>query len=154
MNSLQLKCAINSVPCLKQQVKGVFSRDNLPGKVLQFPSAYICNTDYSTGPGIHWIAIRFNSPETCEFFDSFGQFPSKYGPEFCDFIDKNSKICVFNNVKLQGTNSDTCGYHVLYYLIMKCLNINFKMLVNGLYNHKDADNFVYQYITNVLNRYK
>ena len=67
MNSLQLKYAINYVPRLKQQVEGVFYRDNLLEKVSKFPSAYICNTDYSTGAGILWIAIRSNTPVMCDF---------------------------------------------------------------------------------------
>jgi hypothetical protein len=45
---------------------GVFSRDRLPDK----PRLLVCNTDPSSRPGQHWIAIYVGEDGRGEYFDS------------------------------------------------------------------------------------
>ena len=55
----------------KRYFKGVFARDNIPF-IISYPCSLIINTDPSTRPGEHWLALFFNSKKEAEFFDSFG----------------------------------------------------------------------------------
>ena len=48
---------------------GVYSRDNLPGKIND--GAYVINLDEYSDIGTHWIALYVNT-KTVTYFDSFG----------------------------------------------------------------------------------
>ena len=51
---------------------GVFPADRLPSRITQFPRGLVANTDPSTKPGMHWVAMYFPDTSTSEFFDSYG----------------------------------------------------------------------------------
>ena len=53
---------------------GTFSRDTLP-RSIKNNFLFIVNTDPSTKPGEHWVAISKNSDGTGEYFDSYGLPP-------------------------------------------------------------------------------
>ena len=93
---------------------GVFPSDRLP-KNIQPPCGFIVNTDPSTQPGTHWIAIFF-SPETVEYFDSYGQKPSTTS------ISKwllDYKPYWINKKRIQGPGSSVCGHYCTYFLIQR-----------------------------------
>ena len=46
---------------------------------MEYPGSYVVNTDPSTAPGGHWVAMFFNNPRSAEFFDSYGLHPLVYG---------------------------------------------------------------------------
>ena len=46
---------------------------------MEYPGSYVANTDPSTAPGGHWVAMFFNNPRSAEFFDSYGLHPIVYG---------------------------------------------------------------------------
>ena len=48
---------------------GVYSRDNLPGKIKD--KAYVINLNESSGIGTHLMALYVNT-KTVTYFDSFG----------------------------------------------------------------------------------
>jgi hypothetical protein len=47
----------NNFPFLKKQFKGFFSIDTLNSAMLKYREFCICNTDKSTGLGIHWFCV-------------------------------------------------------------------------------------------------
>ncbi|GFT96544.1 uncharacterized protein TNCV_5022101 [Trichonephila clavipes] len=55
---------------------GVYSRDTLPP--LQENMCAIVNSDDSSQPGTHWLALFVNDKRKLEFYDSFGQPPVLY----------------------------------------------------------------------------
>ena len=55
MNAIEFENALRSNRFAEQYVVGVFAADRLPAK--EFPGAYIVNTDTSSQPGQHWVAI-------------------------------------------------------------------------------------------------
>ena len=57
--------------------KGVYPKDQLP--TVEYPGSYVVNTDPSTAPGEHWVAMFFNNPRSAEFFDSYCLHPIVYG---------------------------------------------------------------------------
>jgi hypothetical protein len=56
MQSSDFEKYFDTFPQLKKHFKGIFSINTLP-KSLKFRDFLICNTDISTGPGIHWFFI-------------------------------------------------------------------------------------------------
>ena len=145
MNTYQLKEIIKRDKCLSGSVKGVFSPDTLPLRVSTYPSVYISNTENSDKPGKHWVVFWFGSPIHAEFYDSFGRLPQTYSSKFDDFLKNNTTFCLYNNVQVQRKNSDTCGYHVLFYLMLKCEKISMSEIVEEL-SRLNADNFVVSYV--------
>ena len=67
---------------------GVFPADRLPSRITQFPRGLVANTDPSTKPGMHWVAMYFPDASTSEFFDSYGFPPSFYSPYFEKLLGK------------------------------------------------------------------
>lgn len=147
MNTEQLQCVLRENKCLSVLVNGVYSPDTLPEKVTSYPSAYICNTDYSYLPGRHWVVFWFKSKDYGEFYDSFGQTPKHYKIEFEQFLQRNVVSYVYNNIPLQNARATVCGYHVLYFLLMKCFGLNMKDMTDFLKTLTSPDQYVYQYVS-------
>lgn len=82
----------------------------------------VINTDYSSGPGIHWVSIFIDcTKELCsfEYFDSGG---GTILPEILKFfkklksqLKKNSIIIHVSN-RIQQRDNHSCGPYSLYYL--------------------------------------
>lgn len=147
MNTDQLICVIRENACFSDKVKGVFSPDTLPSKVSFYPSAYICNTDESHLPGRHWVAFWFQSPRYAEFYDSLGHCPSYYDERFKRFLKDNSNIWKYTTKAVQTNRSMTCGYHVLFYLLMKCLDHTLPDIIGLLLEQDVPDQYVYDFIS-------
>lgn len=145
MNTTQIECVLRHDRRLTRYVKGVFSSDTLPIRVRDYPSAYICNTDPSRSPGMHWIVFWFEG-NVVEFFDSFGHPPSYYTPRFDRFWSDNVPTCRYNSQQLQRDDSDTCGHHVLYYLNQKVKKTPLVDIVQTLYRKDDPDDYVRRYV--------
>ena len=141
MDSLELQHIVNQLGALKRIFKGIYSSNNLPAHVYQYPSAYICNTDPVGTRGRHWVAFWFTNARECEFYDSFGKRPEEYSPNMRDFIDRNAYVCIYNNAQLQNKDAMTCGFHVLFYLYFRCKGVSMIDIVKALTN-EPADDIV------------
>ena len=82
---------------------GVYSRDNLPGKIKD--GTYAINLDKYSDIGTHWIALYINT-ETVTYFDSFGV--EHIPKEIKNFI--NNKNVIANISRIQEYDSVKCGY--------------------------------------------
>ena len=126
MDALDLKLICSADTALAGQFKGVYSYDNLPPTISAFPSAYICNTDKTTGRGKHWVAIHFDSDKKCSFFDSYGIKPLG---RFRTFTLHNSNgPVVFNKKWLQAPTSHNCGLYVLYFLFHAARGVTLEVI--------------------------
>ena len=141
MDSLELQHIVNQFKSLKQTFRGIYSSNNLPIHVYQYPSAYICNTEPAGTRGSHWVAFWFQNTNECEFYDSFGKRPEDYSPNMRDFIDRNGYVCTYNNVQLQSKDATTCGFHVLFYLYFRRKGVPMITFVKTLAN-EPADDIV------------
>lgn len=146
MNTDQLQCIIGESKCLSAYVKGIFSPDTLPLHVTLYPSAYICNTDPSYLPGRHWVVFWFSNESQAEFYDSLGHGPEHNDPRFSTFLKNNAVSFRYNDVSLQHMHATTCGYHVLFYLLMKCKHKQMQDIVRLLKSKQSPDRYVYQYM--------
>lgn len=147
MNYQQLRCAVEEDVSLKSVVTDIYASDVLPTFVQSYPSAYICNTDPSSKPGQHWVAFWFTNSRELEFYDSLGQSPEFYNSHFVRFIENNTETCVYNNVSVQRKHSDKCGYHVLYFLLVKCRGFNMSDIVIFLQKCIFPDKYVYEIVS-------
>lgn len=117
MNAQQIYSVLMSDVCARRVFQGVYPRDRLP-RVVRHPSIFIINTDASSGPGLHWVAVSFNHFGYCEYFDSFGVPPVH--SDIVDFMHRNSyHPYTYNQRFLQDLTSSACGLYVIYYVLMK-----------------------------------
>ena len=147
MNTNQLLCAIRESSCLSSLTETVYSTDTLPNTVTSYPSAFVCNTDPQHLPGKHWIVFWFQDSYHSECYDSLGHLPGAYDCNFDYFLQRNTVKCVYNNEPLQKEGADTCGYHVLFYLLMKCRSLPLINIVEQLKKSDSSDKFVVDYVT-------
>ena len=113
---------------------GVFSIDTLPKRI---PINYflICNTDTSSGPGIHWFALFRASKSNLECFDSLGVNTAKQ--QILRAINFSGvKKLKFNESQLQPNNSSLCGQFSIYFLFERLHNLDYKFheLLNELFS--------------------
>ena len=151
MDTLQLEYLFRRPHIVKNTMKGVFSRDNLPTQHTR-PALYICNTDTTQYPGEHWVIFFFPKEyhEPIEYFDSYGRSPHIY-PEFVKFIGHNN--FVYNDVLVQQPLAITCGYHVFYYGFSRCigesrLTVLKRYAENRMYNDDMVTKFTFKHIYN------
>jgi Ulp1 family protease len=118
--------------------KGVFSSDQLPELTKQVSPkddivAVILNTDPSHKKGKHWVSLFIDTKndKSVEYYDSFGEDPPK-------LIEKDLKKLIekldpstylkykINRIVHQRTDSDTCGYHAMMFLVSRMEGKPFK----------------------------
>jgi len=137
MNTKQLECVINCDSIMKNNVLGVYARNQIPKHIVTFPCGFIVNTDNSDLAGTHWLAFYFQSKDKSEFFDSYG-----HSPDYFNFI-----ASAYNDKRVQSNTSDVCGQYCLYYLMNRCRGKSMKSTLNQFgddYNKNDAfvNNFI------------
>ena len=62
---------LDNFETVKKHFQGTYSAENLPKK-LKPNSFIICNTDVSSGIGIHWYCVFKHGSNILECFDSLG----------------------------------------------------------------------------------
>ena len=111
MNSLDIENL-----CLQQGVKrflGCFPSDVMPPVPSKFPTCFILNTDNSSKPGDHWVAVILNQ-NNCIFFDSFG-LPI-LNPLLVQFLSQRYKKAIFSTKCIQHFQSIRCGEFCVAFL--------------------------------------
>lgn len=102
---------------------GVYPCDRIPD-IKPFTSMII-NTDVSSGPGEHWIAVYIGS-KTMYFFDSFGRDIDDFSNPFRNYMKNFSRDY---NVKvesrlLQSLFSNMCGYWCIFYIFCRTCRLD------------------------------
>ncbi len=88
---------------------GVLPCDYLPKTPLKnLPAMLIFNTDPSTEPGQHWVAVYINNDGVSCFFDSFGGAPKDphFQKNIRDFFKNNSIRMDYSKKQVQDFTSD------------------------------------------------
>ncbi len=139
MDTVQLTRLMKSDSVTNREFIGVFPSDylNTSFEIKRYPSALIVNTDESTEPGQHWIAIYFDAGRSCEFFCSFGIPPQFYNKTWNDFISRWSIGPLrYNSCIVQRIDSLACGAHCCYVLYHRCNGVPFEDIL-GSYDLKN-----------------
>ena len=74
MNTLPIECLLKNDSKTKSIFKKVCALDQLEKPT--FPSAYVINSDPSSEPGKHWVAVYFDKRGRVEYFDCYGLSPT------------------------------------------------------------------------------
>lgn len=105
---------------------GAFAIDKIPN-ISKRPISMIVNTDPSSMPGEHWIAIYLEGNKKGEYFDSFG-FPPRDGiKEFLNEQCPDGWRC--SNIMLQQISAITCGAYCVMYIKMRSLGYTLKQFI-------------------------
>ena len=124
---------------------GVYSRDNLPGKIEN--GSYVINLDDYSDIGTHWIALYVNN-KTFTYFDSFGieHIPK----EVQKFIGNRS--IVTNIYRMQNYDSIMCGYSCIGFInyMFKGKSLTDYTNLFSSNNFKKNDDIILNYFLNKL----
>ena len=93
------------------------SADRVP-RVWTRSTAIDANTDNHNRPREHWVAFFLDKHGTATYFDSYGLPPMD--PRFRLRLRRNSIIHRWNDKKLQGTFSQSCGQYCCVFLYYMC----------------------------------
>jgi len=126
MNTNQINEYLKNFHCFL----GTFPEDKIFMKIEKKPAAMVVNTDPSSKPGTHWVAIFLNDDGTGEYFDPFG-FPP-LTERVINFINTNSPNgWDFNKITFQTpVLSKTCGIYCILFIKDRCRNISFRKFVS------------------------
>ena len=117
MDSIELH---NRVKNLKL-FRGIYPRNELYN--IKYLNGYIVvNTNDSSEPGEHWVAIYF-TPQKGEYFDPFGLPPLH--SDFVNFLNKKCSRWCYNNKTIQDPLSKKCGKYCIAFLLSKLKNVSF-----------------------------
>ena len=80
MNTLQIERLLKKDLRTKNIFKKVCALDQLEKPT--FPSAYAINSEPSSKPGEHWVAVYFDKRGRGDYFDNYGLSPTLIGLKF------------------------------------------------------------------------
>jgi len=96
---------------------GVFARDQLRNVNFQ-SGGFVINTDTSSQPGEHWVAIFIDKEGLVKYLDSFGLPPMH--EEILDFLDRvATRNWTYNSQPIQSVLSMSCGFFCYLYLVFR-----------------------------------
>ena len=130
LNTQNLIELLKKNPRTRRIFCGVLPIDYVPMKRVKRPCSFIVNTDPSTDPGQHWFAVYVprREKQPIEYFDSLGRKPHQ--PQILEFIRINSSPYMYNNIRIQSTESINCGKFALLYLYYRARGYTMKQYLN------------------------
>lgn len=121
MNTFEINKALK----LLAYFKGTYPRDKIP-VTKERPAAFIVNTDASSSPGTHWVAIFLDTDMRGEYFDPFGLPPLV--AEFNLYLAQNCPNgYTWSNQTIQNVsfNSTVCGQYCILFVKLRSLGYTF-----------------------------
>jgi hypothetical protein len=125
MDAKQLSTILQREPDTRPFFKGVFSADSVLTFSPCVPCAIIINTDPSSQPGRHWVAIFIDNTNQGQFFDSYGNKPEYYHPEWNLWLSKWTKKWTYSSRVVQPDSSVHCGVHSLFFILHCCQGLSY-----------------------------
>ena len=144
MNTDDIELFLRADSVCRRVFQGVFSLDTLPTN----PTLLISNTDPSTKPGRHWVAIFVDENARGEYFDSFGEPPSRH---FRDYMNRHCCEWVFNKRQLQSIISTFCGFYCCMYVMLRSRGVELNCTV-ALFTSDTGfnDSIVHSFVCNKI----
>ena len=136
---------LNNFPHLLKFCGGIFAKDRIPNKIKD-GYFFICNTDSSDGPGIHWFCL-IRLGHSIECFDSLGIDKEK--KEFLLSLPLFQQSFVreleLNTTQVQSSESSLCGEFTLFFIINRLHNqdLSFSILINEIFVYSQTSNETY-----------
>jgi hypothetical protein len=129
MDSVGISTILQQDELTRPYFKGVFSADNVLQFKPSYASAIVVNTDPSSEPGQHWVAIFIDKHGVGNFFDSYGNKPEYYHSAWNLWLSKWTKHWMYNSRVVQPDNSVHCGVHCLFFIHHRCQGMSFPKVV-------------------------
>ena len=145
MKSQELQSALTNNTATRNVVTGVYAANTVPPVFSKLPAACIINTDPSSRPGEHWIALYQEVPDVIEFFDSFGKDPSYHK---LDLEILSNKRIIKQDRKIQSDITTVCGQYCLFFIACRCGGKSFSQIVNVFSNSNINNDIVVLSFTN------
>lgn len=117
MNSLQIDALLRRHPTTRRYYIGCYASDRIPIALRYYPHCMIVNTDAERYSGEHWVAIYVVAPNRVEYYDSLGQWPPV--ENIARFLATFPYV-LYSRHAFQSERSSSCGYHAMYFLIIRC----------------------------------
>ena len=140
MQGFELNNFLENYPILKPHYLGIFAIDTLP-KFIKLRQFLICNTDSSSGTGLHWFSLLRNERNSVECYDSLGITTEKKEAllKHCNFRGIDS--LEFNENMFQSRNSNSCGQFTLYYIVQRMhnLDMSFDEFLEEIFDPENQD---------------
>lgn len=144
MNSLEISKILKHHHKSRTSYVGCFPSDMIP-LIKKYPASIVLNTDDSSSPGTHWVAIYCPNSYTVEYFDSYSMKPNE---NIAQFLSKFQKV-VTSNKPLQDVFSDVCGHFCIYFIINRSLGQSFHQIIDKLSKIKLNDEYVKHFVENL-----
>jgi hypothetical protein len=123
MNTTQIDSILLSNRHTRCVYGGCYPIDRLP-TIEKLPYALVVNSDKSSGPGIHWLALYFSASDTSDFFDSLGNRPHVYSSQLSKYMRTYSQNQWTNSQLVQSPLSATCGQHAIAFIVKRCAGLS------------------------------
>ena len=147
MNILQIERLLKKGLKSKTIFKKVCALDQLEKPT--FPSAYDINSDPSSEPGEHWVAVYFDKRGRGEYFDSY-RLPRTL-IDLDSYMDAYSLSgWIYNRKTLQTYFSSFCGRYCVYFILFCCRGVPLHAIVSDfMSNLTENDRSISRFIHNV-----
>ncbi len=137
MNTIELINILFKDKFSRKLFCGVLPIDELENFKFRKPCSLIVNTDESSKPGEHWIALFITRNGSLEYFDSYGIKPFK--KEIYQFIKKHQMKLIYNKKIIQNSLSINCGKFCLLFVLLRSRGFTMKKIVKFFVNKKYND---------------
>lgn len=126
--------ALRVDPVASHRMGGILASDQLRHIRGTPGSFYIVNTQPSTERGLHWVCFHLpvDRREATEFWDSLGEPPERYTPEFVSFLRRQGRPYSYYTKRLQDKRSSLCGAYCLYYIVNRCRGQSMASIASGI----------------------
>ena len=144
MNILQIEHLLKKGLKNKTIFKKVCALDQLEKPT--FPSAYVINSDPSSEPGEHWVAVYFVKRGRGEYFDIYGLPRTLI--DLDSYMDAYSLSgWIYNRKTLQPY---FCGRYCVYFILFRCRGVPLHAIVSDfMSNLTENDRSISRFIHNV-----
>ncbi|GFY52008.1 uncharacterized protein TNIN_365711 [Trichonephila inaurata madagascariensis] len=149
MSGIEVSSYLSFCSVTRPIFRGVYAANCIPDIRKYKRAAIVVNTDVSTGPGVHWLALFYENGKL-EFFDSFGRPPQYFGLHIIKYLQKYQNVDIVS-IPLQNPCSSVCGPYCIYYILKRSLGCSKMTIQNHLLtieNNLDRDHYVDEYLRN------
>ena len=164
MDSKQIEKILWADKWTQKGFLGCFPADRIPTTITKYPCSLVINLDTSKKPGTHWVAAYCENGSTIYYFDSFGSLNCIYPPflkpsPYCisgpnttiyDFLNRFDSVTT-NKFIYQSIFADTCAHYCIYFIHAMSIGIPFSKIVSILDTQHDPNNFVSNFVNNIVN---
>jgi len=139
LHGYEFKLYFQNLPIVNHFYKNVCSLDEIP-KFLKPKQFVVVNLSKQSEPGSHWFVIVRSDKTIYEVFNSLGFHNLDAVRPYLKL--RKSIDVVFNEHAYQLSNTSTCGYFCIYFIVHRILNndMSFHHLLDHIFDENNEAN--------------